>query len=218
MTATSQHVRHACLHRVPRHCLCFFFWLKSASTVLRTCPTSWLFRCGLVVVDRSCGRLPRRCNRHESRAVIVALMSCVSCGSGMEVWAFLMRLLSHYLCARGVAFAVVPLWRAAATKHCFSLCSTEHPFEIQNLSIFHATQRTGPTDASLPSHASVSPLVLQLYRCSVGFPRVAHDFCKPEDPDAPGDGSSFFAVTQQQWRACIRRMSCLLPPLSLDPR
>ena len=28
--ATSQHLRHACLHRVPRHCLCFFFWLKSA--------------------------------------------------------------------------------------------------------------------------------------------------------------------------------------------
>ena len=37
-TATSQHLRHACLHRVQRHCLCFFFWLKSANTVLRAPP------------------------------------------------------------------------------------------------------------------------------------------------------------------------------------
>ena len=34
-SATSQQVRLACLHRVPRHTL--FFWLKSASTVLRVC-------------------------------------------------------------------------------------------------------------------------------------------------------------------------------------
>ena len=42
-------------------------------------------------------------------------------------------------------------------------------------------------------------------------------------PDALGDDFSFFAVTQQQWRACIRRMLhcklvCILPPSSLDPR
>ena len=35
--------------------------------------------------------------------------------------------------------------------------------------------------------------------------------------------TSFFAVTQQQWRACVRRMlrcklACILPPSSLDPR
>ena len=46
--------------------------------------------------------------------------------------------------------------------------------------IFHATQRTGPTDKLPPrqprktpsSLASVSPLVLQLYRCSNGFPHA----------------------------------------------
>ena len=32
---------------------------------------------------------------------------------------------------------------------------------------------------------------------------VARDFCNPEDPDALGDDSSFFAVTQQQWRADV---------------
>ena len=52
---------------------------------------------------------------------------------------------------------------------------------------------------------------------------VAHDFCNPENPDALGDDSSFFAVTQQQWRASVHRMlrcklACLLPPSSLDPR
>ena len=53
-------------------------------------------------------------------------------------------------------------------------------------------------------------------------PCVAHDFCNPQNPDALGDDSSFFAVTQQQWRACVRRMSrcglaCILPPSALDP-
>ena len=33
----------------------------------------------------------------------------------------------------------------------FLLCLTEHPFQIQSLSIFHATQRSGLPDASLPS-------------------------------------------------------------------
>ena len=38
-----------------------------------------------------------------------------------------------------------------------------------------------------------------------------------------GDYSSLFAVTQQQWRACVRimlrcKVACTLPPSSLDPR
>ena len=42
-------------------------------------------------------------------------------------------------------------------------------------------------------------------------------------PDALGDDSSFLAVTQQQWRACVRRMlrcklACILPSSCLDPR
>ena len=38
--------------------------------------------------------------------------------------------------------------------------------------------------------------------------RVAHDFCNPEDPDALGDDSSFFAVTQQTVaRLCSKNAS-----------
>ena len=70
---------------------------------------------------------------------------------------------------------------------------------------------------SFPARAAVVPLLDWLPA------RVAHDFCNPEDPDALGDDSSFFAVTQQQWRACARRMprcklACVLSPSSLDPR
>ena len=68
----------------------------------------------------------------------------------------------------------------AAAKLCSSLYITEHPFQIQNLPIFHATQRTGPTDNPPPSrpqkisspHGSVHPLVPQLYRFSIGSPHV----------------------------------------------
>ena len=120
---------------------------------------------------------------------------------------------------------MVPLLRAAWIRpqqsFFFSLCLTEHPFQTQNLSIFHATQRAGLSDASPPSRlqemsfpcgstslprAALVPLLDGIPAC------VAHDFCNPEDPDAIGDDSSFFAVTQQQWRACI------LPPSSLGPR
>ena len=85
----------------------------------------------------------------------------VSYGSATEVWALLMRLLSHYQRARGEVFAMVALLRVAwirwlsvveaAAKPCSSLCLTDHPFQTQNLSVFHETQRAGPTDASFPS-------------------------------------------------------------------
>ena len=70
---------------------------------------------------------------------------------------------------------------------------------------------------SFPARAAILPLLDWLPAC------VAHDFCNPEDPDALGDDSSFFAVTQQQWRPCLRRMlrcklACVLAPSSLDPR
>ena len=136
----------------------------------------------------SCALQPPRSTGRDCRPHVVLCRTA----SAMEVWALLMRL-SHFLRARGEVFAVVPLWRAAwtrclsveiseaAAKHCFSLCSTEHPFQTQNLSISHATQRTVPTDELPPSrpqkisspHASVSPRVLQLYRYSILAP---HDF------------------------------------------
>ena len=70
----------------------------------------------------------------------------------------------------------------------------------------------------------VSIFMLQLFRYSIDFPRLWRTiFCNPEDPDALGDDSSFFAVTQQQWRACVRRMlrcklACTSPSSFLDPR
>ena len=60
-TARSQHLRHACLHRVPRHCICFFFWFKSASTVLRAfAHCEYPCKIDHVVVDWSCWKLPSR--------------------------------------------------------------------------------------------------------------------------------------------------------------
>ena len=164
----------------------------------------------------------------------------VSYGQALEVWTFLMR---HHQCARSEGFVVVPLQRAACThifsvigeagaKQCFSLCSTEQPSQIQNQPEFRATQRTGPTGKPLQSRpqkilsppVSVSPLVLQLCRCWTGFQHAWRTiFCNSEDPNELGDDSTFFAVTQHQWRACVRRLlrcklACVLPPSSLDFR
>ena len=68
---------------------------------------------------------------------------------------------NYYQCARSEVLALLPRWRAAwtrwlsvviseaaAAKHSFSMCATEHPFQIQNLSIFHATQGTGTSEAT----------------------------------------------------------------------
>ena len=43
---------------------------------------------------------------------------------------------------------------------------------------------------SVPARAAIVPLLDRL-------PAWAHDFCNPEDPDALGDDSSFFATQQQ---------------------
>ena len=70
---------------------------------------------------------------------------------------------------------------------------------------------------SFLDRAAIVPLLGWLPTCA------AHDFCNPQDPEAVGDDSSFFAVAQQQWRACVRRiprckLACILPSSSLDPR
>ena len=102
---------------------------------------------------------------------------------------------------------------AAAEKHCFMLGSTEARSQTQNLSDFQSTQKTGLTasrDNLRPHQFSFS----RLNRTAARLPaRVADVFCSPEDPDAVGDDSSSFVVTQQQWR-----LACALPPTSLDPR
>ena len=69
-----------------------------------------------------------------------------------------------------------------------------------------------PARISFPARATIVPLLDWLPAC------VAHDFCNPEEPDAVGDDSSFFAVTQQQWRACVRRiLRCKLNAYYLPP-
>ena len=163
-----------------------------------------------------------RCNRHESRAGIVALTYCCvvrlsngGLGPPDEIVSLPACTRRNIRCGAALASRRDPLAfsgdKRGAAKCCFSLCLTEHPFQTQNLSIFHATQTTGPTGASLPSRARISfptraaivPLLDWLPAC------VAHDFCNPEDPDALGDDSSIFAVTQQQRCACIRKNDTL---------
>ena len=51
---------------------------------------------------------------------------------------------------------------------------------------------------SFPARAALVALPDWLPAC------VAHGLCNPEDPDALGYDSSFFAVTQQQRCACVR--------------
>ena len=95
----------------------------------------------------------------------------------------------------------------------------EHPLQIQNHWAYGQTafESTAKDIIIFPARAAVVPLHDWLPAC------VAHDVCNPEDPDALGDDSSFFAVTQRQWRVCVRRMlrckrACMLSPPSLDPR
>ena len=132
-----------------------------------------------------------RRNRHEARAGIVALISCCRIRLSAGVLGHPGEIISMPACTlrsigRGAAFAsrLDPLAfsgdKRGRSKAVFLLCSTEHRSLIQNLSISHATQKSGPTDKPLPSRpqkissplASVCPLALQLYRCSTGFPHV----------------------------------------------
>ena len=139
----------------------------------------------------------------------------VSYGSALEVWALLVGLslpgCTQRRIRRGAALAsrLDPLAfsgdKRGRCKALFSLCSTEQPSQIQNQSKFRATQRTRHTDKPLRVdrkryHLRSYQLPRSCCNCSaarLAF-RMAHDFCNPEDPDALGDDSSFFAVTQQQ--------------------
>ena len=167
-----------------------------------------------------------RCDLHEARAGIIALISCClvrpSTG-GLDPPDETLPACTQ----RRIRLSMIS---EAGAKLCFSLYSTEQPTQIQNQSDFRATHRAGPTSKPLQSRpkkilsplVSPSPLVLQLCRCPTGFPHAWRTiFCNPEDPNALGDDSSFFAVTQHQWRACVRRLphcklACVLPPSSVD--
>ena len=179
------------------------------------------------------------CDRHDARP----LYRVVSYGPAMWVWALLTRSRSHLACTQrsiclGAALAshLDPLTlsgdKRGLAKLCDLLCPKEHLFQIHNLSVVHPTQTTGPTDdtpsetsakdiisarISFSPRAAIFPLLDRLPRC------VAHDFSNPKNAVALGHDSSFFAVTQQQWRACVRRLlrcrrTCILLPSSRDPR
>ena len=144
-----------------------------------------------------------RCNRHEARAGIV-LYRVVSCGSAVEVLAFLRR------------FALsLPACTQRGTRRGAAKGSAEHLLQIQNLSNFHATQRAGPTDeiSQRQPQKTSSPLAISFPACAAIVPLLdwhpaceAHDSGNPEIPNALGDDSSVSAATQQQWRACVRGM------------
>ena len=148
-------------------------------------------RCRIPMLASPCRRA--RCNCHEARAWIVAVMSCclVRLSNGglslpdETVSRSFPACTQQRICRVPLGPAASTRWlsvvtSAAAAKHCFSLCSIEHPLQIQNLSSFHVTQRTGRSDkvslrrpqkTSLPL-ASVSLLALQLYHWSIGFSNV----------------------------------------------
>ena len=125
-----------------------------------------------------------RCDRHEARAGNVALITCClvpvsngGLGPPDETALPLPSCTRRNIC-RGVPQRRAALTRwlsvminAAAAKPCFSLCSTERTLQIQNVSIFHATQRTGPPlDASLPSplhHLCTQQLPCPCCKCTI---------------------------------------------------
>ena len=107
---------------------------------------------------------------------------------------------SHCQRAHIELFTVVPQWRAAwvrwlsvviseaAAMHCFSLCSTEHLFQIQNQAVFRATQRTGPTGA--PSESTAKDIISARISC----PMLAASIVPLLDWLPECCGSRYFAI------------------------
>ena len=121
-----------------------------------------------------------RCNRHEARAGFVALISCC-------------RQAQH----RRFGFAMVPLQRAAwtrylsvvmsetAAKQFFFRCAQRNSYlRSRTCQLFMRPREAGLTDKPPPSRpqrissplASVSLLVPQLCRCSIGSPHACSSF------------------------------------------
>ena len=191
-------------------------------------------------VGSRCPASPRhraRCDRHEARARIVALAACClvrlsngGLGPPDEIALSSLACTPRITC-RGAALAsrLGPL-SAAAAKLCFLLCSTEHLFqnsepvscscEPDNWAYGRSTFETSAKEI-ISVRISFCPRAASLDwppRC--GSARLLQS---REPPSRLVTDSSFFAVTQQQWRACVRRMlrcrlACILPPSSLGPR
>ena len=180
-----------------------------------------------------------RCNHHEARAGIVALMSCCLVrlshgGLGLPCGIVSLPACTQRSIRRGAALAsrLAPLAfsgeSAAAAKHLLNGTTLSDPEPVsfscgpENWAYGQATSEStekGIISAriSFPARDAAVPLLDWLPES------VAHDFRNPEEPEALGDDSSLFAVTQHQWRACVRRMlRCKLasvrPSSSLDRR
>ena len=183
-----------------------------------------------------------RCNSHEARAWIVAVTSCClvrlsSGGMGPpdEIALSSPARTRRFIC-RGAA--------VASRLDPLAFSGTRGRSKALFYAVLNGTSISDPEPVNFScdpeiwacGHATSEPTAKDMISAPISFPTravvqlldclpecVAHDFCNPEDPDALGDDSSFFAVTQQHWRACIRRTlrskeACILPPSSLDPR
>ena len=153
------------------------------------------------VPDATSPRHRACCDCHEARAGIVALMSCclVRLSSGglgpPDEVALPPPACTQRIACRGAALASRPdpLTLSGddrgAARLCYLLCSTELPFHIQNLSVVHATQTTGPADDLPKSHplktspplAPAFPFALQLHHCSVAFQMRGARFLQSEE-------------------------------------
>ena len=184
-----------------------------------------------------------RCDRHEARTVIVALMSCCLVRLSFGGLGPLGETVSLPACTqrsvlRGAALAsrVDPLILSGYERGRSNALSFA---ELNGTSIpdpepvscscdpdnwAHGRHTPGTSAKNILSagisfspRAAIFPLLDWFARC------VAHDCCNPKHSVAFGHDSSFFAVNRQQWRACVRRMprcrlACTLPPSSLGPR
>ena len=84
---------------------------------------------------------PETATKHEPG--LSPLYRVVSYGSTREVWALPLRLLSRYLRARGEAFAVVPLWRAARIRW-ISVVMSEAAAKAMFLAVLDGTSISDP--------------------------------------------------------------------------
>ena len=162
-------------------------------------------------------------NRHEALARIVVLFSCClvrlsTGGLGVSLPARTQRTI-----CRGAALASLdPLAfsgdnRGRCKAQFFAVLNgtaisdperVRFSCDPENWAYGQATSESTAKDIisariSSPAPAAIVPLLDWLLAC------VAHDFCNPEGPDELGDDSSFFGVTQQQSRACVRRIATL---------
>ena len=189
-------------------------------------------------------RRRERCNRHDARPGIVALIPCC-----------LIRL-SNGCLGPPVEIVSLPACTQRSIRRVATLASRLDPLAFsgdkrgRSKALFFAVPdgtgildpepfkfSCGPEKGLRTSHIRVgrkrlhlrshqlSPLVLQLYHCSTGFPhewRTIFFFATLRTPTRLVTTSSFCAVTQRKRRVCVRRtprckLSCILPSSSWIP-